>query len=123
MTPHKDGDWSETPLHHFLDNGKDGANPNDGVILNRSESVLYGTTVFGGIGGQGTVFALFALAPRSAGMWDETILHSFRHLFEDGSYPLAGLTFDGSGNLYGTTEEGGWQCDGDGCGVVFEITQ
>jgi hypothetical protein len=92
------------------------------VILNRSENVLYGTTMFGGTAGQGTAFALFALGPSAPGKWGETILHNFRHLFEDGSYPAAGLTFDAHGKLYGTTEEGGWQCGGGGCGVVFEIT-
>jgi uncharacterized repeat protein (TIGR03803 family) len=35
---------------------------------------------------------------------------------------LAGLIFDVAGNLYGTTEYGGdYQCDGTGCGIVFEI--
>jgi len=119
LTPHKDGDWSETLLHHFLDNGKDGAGPN-GVILNRAENTLYGTTANGGKAVQGTVFAL---TPGAGGKWDEKILHTFAHLFEDGSEPAAGLTFDVSGNLYGTTSAGGWQCNGLGCGVVFEITQ
>ena len=41
----------------------------------------------------------------------------------DGNEPLAGLTLDGAGNLYGTAEAGGppsIACPA-GCGVVFEI--
>ncbi len=44
----------------------------------------------------------------------------------DGSVPLAALTFDKVGNIYGTTNEGGDianpNCSGRGCGVVFELS-
>lgn len=119
LTPGKNGQWSETVLHHFVDNGKDGANPTSGVLLGTSGNVLYGTTFSGGTRSKG---AVFQLALGSGGKWNETILHSFREHFEDGQFPAGGLVFDASGNLYGTTEEGGWQCLGDGCGVVFEVT-
>ena len=36
----------------------------------------------------------------------------------DGAFPLAGLIQDDSGNLYGTTEEGG----AGGAGTVFQLT-
>ena len=45
------------------------------------------------------------------------MLHSFTG-GADGGNPDAGLTFDGSGNLYGNTTAGG----ASGAGVVFEIT-
>jgi uncharacterized repeat protein (TIGR03803 family) len=45
----------------------------------------------------------------------EKVLHSFNG--EDGQYP-AGLIFDGSGNLYGTTDVGG-KYD---YGTVFELS-
>ena len=56
-----------------------------------------------------------------------TELHSFCFGCLDGSAPVAGLTMDASGNLYGTTEFGGTH-GAKGCGVglqcggvVFEL--
>jgi uncharacterized repeat protein (TIGR03803 family) len=46
----------------------------------------------------------------------ESVLYSFSG--GDGSMPSAGLVFDGSGNLYGTTQNGGVY----GFGSVFELT-
>lgn len=46
-----------------------------------------------------------------------TLRHSFGK-GNDGASPYAGLIFDASGNLYGTTYEGGAY----GGGTVFEIT-
>ncbi len=44
----------------------------------------------------------------------------------DGSFPSGGLIFDSSGNLYGTTQDGGGSqaCNNssDGCGTVFELS-
>ena len=43
----------------------------------------------------------------------------------DGKQPFADLTFDGAGNLYGTTAYGGSfgvNCGSPGCGVVFKLT-
>jgi uncharacterized repeat protein (TIGR03803 family) len=51
-----------------------------------------------------------------------TVLHSFARL-ADGATPLAGLTMDRSGNLFGTSSEGGLACGFRGCGTVFEMTQ
>ncbi len=48
----------------------------------------------------------------------ETVLHSFAGSPSDGAYPSAGLIADSSGNLYGTTVEGG----ASGNGVVFKLT-
>jgi uncharacterized repeat protein (TIGR03803 family) len=49
------------------------------------------------------------------------VLHNFGGP-GDGNIPKAGLIFDGSGNLYGTTLEGGSGCVLPGCGSVFELT-
>src|SRR6266853_6043698 len=48
----------------------------------------------------------------------ETVLHTFDQNGKDGSYPIAGLLRDASGNLYGTTSEGG----AHGYGMVFEFS-
>ena len=68
--------------------------------------------------------AIFAVAVFVTGTAasQEKVLLNFRH--RGGSYSFAGLIFDASGNLYGTTTGGGaGRCDGDvGCGTVFELT-
>ena len=83
-----------------------------------AEGNLYGTTMRGGTGacveGCGTVFKLTANPDRS---WTETVAHSFNDS-PDGSYPFGSLTFDHSGNIYGTTESGGAY----GQGTVFKLT-
>jgi uncharacterized repeat protein (TIGR03803 family) len=48
----------------------------------------------------------------------ETVLYSFMNNGTDGWFPAAGLIFDTTGNLYGTTYEGGLH----GYGTVFELS-
>ena len=62
---------------------------------------LYSTTWQGGLSNFGTVFEL--LYP---GWAQQCTLDNFRN-GNDGSYPVAGLIFDQSGNLYGATTYGG----------------
>jgi uncharacterized repeat protein (TIGR03803 family) len=58
-------------------------------------------------------------APSKGGiLWTETVLHRFAGGPGDGSQPLAGLVFDDSGALYGTTSAGGVS----EAGVVFKLT-
>ena len=52
--------------------------------------------------------------------WKEKVLYNFNNNGTDGYYPLAGLIFDGSGNLYGTTSDGGTGIEQ--WGTVFELT-
>ncbi|MGB6804933.1 MAG: choice-of-anchor tandem repeat GloVer-containing protein, partial [Candidatus Sulfotelmatobacter sp.] len=108
--------WTETVLHSF--NGIDGSGPLAGVIVD-AKGNLYGTTTSGGDYGGGTAFKLM---PAEDGTWTETVLHSFNDNGTDGWEPLAGLTFDASGNLYGTTYQGGTGNCYEGCGTAFEIT-
>lgn len=84
---------TETVLHSFTDS-TDGANPNAGLVMD-SAGNFYGTTMFGGTNGSGTVFKI-----SPAGL--ETVLYSFSEL----NFPQAGLTIDKAGNLYGTTSGG-----------------
>jgi uncharacterized repeat protein (TIGR03803 family) len=83
--------------------GSDGALPFAGVIADAAGN-LYGTTIDGGAGGQGTVFQLDPSGTL-------TVLYSSN----EGS-PWAGLIADAAGNLYGTTDAG------DGPGTVFQLT-
>ena len=83
-------------MHHFENDGKDGYYPEASLIFDKAGN-LYGTTSGGGASQDGTVFELI---PQN-GKWKEKILYTFN--VSDGSGPVAPLTFDASGNLYGTT--------------------
>jgi uncharacterized repeat protein (TIGR03803 family) len=105
-----------TSIYSFT-GGNDGANPfgePDGVIL--SGNILYGTSLGGGISGNGTVFAVNV---NGNGI---TNVHSFT-----ATQPITGSNSDGavpngvilSGNtLYGTATSGG----SSGNGNVFAVT-
>lgn len=116
LSPQAGGSWTETILHSFVYNGTDGAYPEAGVIVD-SAGNLYGTTqeggAYSGAGGGGTVFELI----NTKSGWEEKILFSFNNLSSGPFYPLAAVTFDSSGNLYGTTSKGGTY----GWGTVFEL--
>jgi uncharacterized repeat protein (TIGR03803 family) len=108
---------TETVLYSFK-NSPDGAHPQSGLVLR--DGNLYGTTGFGGENNEGTVFEL----RRTATGWAEKVLYKFTG-GSDGGSPYGALTFDNSGNLYGTTTVGGitsGDCPTSGCGVVFELT-
>jgi uncharacterized repeat protein (TIGR03803 family) len=116
------GAWAASKfktLYKFT-GGKDGGAPTGSLIFDAAGN-LYGTTQDGGgdpncaFGGCGTVFKL---TPTSNGSWTESVLYSFKYGLRDGARPYAGLVFDHSGNLYGTTQAGGF----DGYGVVFELS-
>ena len=95
--------------------GSDGRQPSAGVVMDSGGS-LYGTTVGGGADDYGTVYELPAGGA-------EQVLHSFSG-GQDGNEPQSGLVLDASGNLYGTTDEGGsLNCARGGCGTVFELDQ
>src|ERR1700722_20170534 len=113
LTPNADGSWTENVLHRFSSvNSYRGLNPLGGLIFDGSGN-LYGTAESGGAAGGGVVFQL---TPTSDGRWKEKVLHTFTGW--DGYLPCASLIFDHSGNLYGTTVEGGKREEG----VVFKLT-
>jgi uncharacterized repeat protein (TIGR03803 family) len=118
LSPGNDG-WTLALLHSF-GGYPDGNSPEAGLVMD-SGGNLYGTTVLGGTEDVGIVFEL---SPSPQGEWTETILHNFSPLKQDGVNPEAGLIFDSSGRLYGTTSGGGsLNCPPDaGCGTVFELT-
>jgi len=111
MTPVVGGGWTEKVLYSFTEKPPNAYYPDAGLIFDAAGN-LYGTTEAGGTSNFGTVFEL---SPVKDGGWREKVLHSFAGA--DGSTPYASLIFDGSGNLYGTTEVGGAY----GYGTVFEL--
>jgi uncharacterized repeat protein (TIGR03803 family) len=94
-----------------------GANPETGLVAGPDGS-LYGTTIYGGTSNCncGTVFRLTPPGPGQTA-WTQTVLHSFQGYPNDGEAPLASLTVDSQGNIYGTTLLGGPQQ----AGTVFEL--
>jgi uncharacterized repeat protein (TIGR03803 family) len=105
--------WTATILHTFR--GTDGHQPVGALTFDRAGN-LYGTTEDGGAYNYGTVFKL---APPAAGhtKWVASVLRSFSQSDAGGSHPMAGLTLDAAGNLYGTTYTGGVA----GSGTVFTL--
>ena len=96
-------------LLHSFNGAPDGASPHSRLVVDAAGN-LYGTTLYGGANGYGTVFKVDAFG-------NETVLYSFTDGF-DGGYPWGGLARDGAGNLYGTTLGNGFSS----VGTVFELT-
>jgi uncharacterized repeat protein (TIGR03803 family) len=110
VSPNGGGGWTEQVLYSFT-GGSDGSFPTGGVIFDQSGN-LYGSTNKGGSGGGGTVFKLTP----SGGSWSYGLVSSITGT--SGCGPFANLSFDGAGNLYGTT-----LCDGaNNAGNVFKLT-
>jgi uncharacterized repeat protein (TIGR03803 family) len=111
------GAWTEAVLYSFTGSESDGAYPQSSLIADASGN-LYGTT-------ETSVFELSPPATKGA-RWAFTLLHFFECCTTDGFTSVAGLARDGDGNLYGTTELGGFYdtdyCAYLGCGTVFEVS-
>jgi hypothetical protein len=118
----KSQSWNANVLYLF-ETGSGGAGPEGSLILDGSGN-LYGTTYYGsGSELQGSVFRLNE-PHQNSGTWTINYLHGFVKP-PDGMFPASGLVFDGSGNLYSTTQEGGngTACGRAGCGGVFELNR
>ena len=111
--------WTGTVLHSLCGRCGDGDNPQAGLILDAAGN-LYGTTLGGGLGPFGGNGVVFKLAPDGT----ETTLYRFQGAPADGATPVAGLVMDATGNLFGTTQFGGYSSGwrDPGRGVVFKLT-
>ena len=123
LMPRTGGSWTIRTLHAFDNNGKDGFFPQAGLIFD-SAGNLYGTTFYGGANtgcydNEFTCGTAFELERTASGGFTEKVLHDFGSKESDGQNPVAPLTLDGAGNLYGTTTFGGGTF---GDGTVFEVT-
>jgi FIMAH domain len=113
------GGWTDAVLHSFSPSDSAGVIPRAAVIMD-SPGDLFGTTENGGSFFGGAVFELV----NNSGSYSEKVLYSFRNNGpNDGSTPIAGLIMDSSGNLFGTTYEGGSSsnCPAVSCGTVYEL--
>ena len=98
LSPGSGGTWTELLLHRFV--RTDGANPYGSLIFYHGN--FYGTTSVSTSSG-GTVFEL---TPGHGGPWIFSTIHTFGGP-DDGQFPYSGVTVDATGNLYGTTYNGG----------------
>jgi uncharacterized repeat protein (TIGR03803 family) len=110
LTPTKGGSWNFKTLYSFK--GTPDAGFPYGALIFDDAGNLYGTTYYDGANNMG---AVYELTPKMKGEWKERVLYSFKG-GKDGAGSIANLNFDASGNLYGTTSEGG-----KGDGVIFEL--
>src|SRR5208282_4693072 len=113
--------WIETILRRFSTGGDF---PLSEVIFD-DQGNLYGTAYEGGFqgaGGGGSCYPcgnVYELVP-SNGRWTEKVLYTFTgyQLGVDGAYPVGGVIFDKTGNLYGTNTNYG-EC---AFGTAFQLT-
>ena len=116
LSSNSTGGWTQQVLYSFS-GAPDGSNPQGRLVMD-SAGNLYGTTQGGG-NAQCNCGTVYELSRTSTGAWQETILYRFLPNFGDAAGPMAGLTFDQAGNLYGTTVSGGAY---GGYGAVFELS-
>jgi uncharacterized repeat protein (TIGR03803 family) len=108
------GTWSYSLIYNFCSVGQyceDGYTPTGPLTFDKFGN-LYGTTAGGGQNQSLAVAGgvVFELSPGPNG-WAESIAYSFCSVgapnCSDGYAPVNGVTFDSSGNIYGTTSGGG----------------
>jgi len=107
-------------IYDFGSGGSSDAYGPYGSIAFDSSGNLYGTAEGGGAAQRG---AIFQLSP-AGDSWRERVLYSFclgGEPCSDGTSPFSGVILDTSGNLYGSTYQGGGTCP-DTCGLVFELS-
>ncbi len=102
--------WTFAPIYVF--NGDDGANPYSRVVFG-PDGHLYGTTQYGGTGGQFGPGTAFQLTPPASFCktaycpWTRKQVFDFSDPQNSGSNPGHGdLVWDQQGNIYGTTIDG-----------------
>lgn len=125
LSPSSTGKWTEKTIFTFT-GGSEPGQPEYGLILGKAGN-LYGVTSggdFNGVwGSEGIGCGLvYELSPNN-GAWTENVIFAFDGT--DGFRPTGNLIFDGAGNLYGTTADGGdlSGCNyGGGCGLVYELS-
>lgn len=128
LSPNPDGTYTENVLHYFDGNpyagGTDGAYPETTPIFD-SQGNLYGATESGGTHGcdNGGCGEVYKMTPNGDGTWTYESLYQFGATPSDGSIPAYSIVFDKSGNLYGSTLQGGGfsECE-EYCGTIYELS-
>jgi uncharacterized repeat protein (TIGR03803 family) len=105
------GNFQYQDLYNFHD-VPDAGFPYSALTRN-STGQLYGTTYYAGANNLGAVYQM----KYYRGLWYESVLYSFTS-GTDGNSPIGNVVIDPSGNLYGTTSEGGTST----VGTIFKLT-
>jgi len=127
MTPSESG-WVLTKIFEFTNtNDSTGGYPLAPVIFG-TDGALYGSASSGGQHYGGVVFKLQPPATFCRAIscpWTQTVLANLYGFY--GIEPSGPLSFDPSGNIYGTTQLGGnfnpVGCRQFGCGTVYELVK
>ncbi len=112
-------DGTEKVIYSFT-GGPDGGGPMAAPILDKQGN-LYGTASGGGntACGANGCGVVYKLTPKGT----ESVLYAFSG-GSDGANPYGALSIDKTGNLYGTTRDGGLNqriCHTQGCGTLFKL--
>ena len=117
--------WVLITLYSFL-GVADGFNPSGQLAF--GPDGLYGTTMYGGFWGLGTVYRLAPLCDIVCNgwlPWTHTVVYDFEqgdcNTGCDGRSPSTPVVFDHAGSVYGVTEYGGFGNNGESWGMLFRI--
>jgi uncharacterized repeat protein (TIGR03803 family) len=114
LSPQSNGTWKESVLVTFPTSAGVG-DPAGSVVLD-SQGNLYGATFYGTGGYDGSSRGgIYELSPQAGGSWKFTLLYNFTTASKS-QFPESRLTFDSSGNLYGTAQGSSFY------GSVFEVS-
>jgi uncharacterized repeat protein (TIGR03803 family) len=121
LLPSSSVPWKASILHTF-GGGRDGGNPRGGLAIDGLGNIYGTASYYGGTGCGGFgCGAVFELSPVTGG-WKPSLLHTFAGGAADGGNPNSTLLLDSSGNLYGTTWDGGISLCGNGCGTAYKLS-
>jgi uncharacterized repeat protein (TIGR03803 family) len=113
LVPGSGGTWTENTLYSLGTNTVAFAENAASSLTIDSKGNLYGTSMYGGSYGCGTVFEF---SPGSGG-WSFQVLHSFTGGTDACNPDHSGVVLDSAGNLYGTSYSYGAY----GFGAVYEL--
>jgi len=117
---HQGGHWSNVILHAFsgshLHDTLDGAAPYSTLVFDGAGN-LYGTTSLAG--SAANCGAVFQLSPQAGSIWTESLIYTIPMCAPNFGL-LSSLTFDPTGNLYGTMTA---DCEPPvSCNAVFQLS-
>jgi uncharacterized repeat protein (TIGR03803 family) len=115
LAPISSAESKESVLHTFTFHA-DGGFPFAGLTSD-AKGNLYGVSDFGGDLNEGICCGVvFQLTPDNSGGWAFKVIYTFTGPITGGEAPTGSVVFDASGNLYGTTQIGGF------CGTAYELS-